>query len=67
MCPPTIRFVRDPNEGTAWMIVIGADTHNQRPTLVARKLRTLELRAGAPHACTTSTTPRASTAMGSTV
>jgi transposase len=35
----------------------------QRPTLVARKLRTLELRAGAPHACTTSTTPRASTAM----
>lgn len=34
----------------------------QRPTLVARKLRTLELRAGAPHATTTSTAPRASTA-----
>ena len=34
----------------------------QRPTLVARKLRTLELRAGAPHASTTSTTPRPSTA-----
>ncbi|MCA1677729.1 MAG: hypothetical protein LC790_01960 [Actinobacteria bacterium] len=34
----------------------------QRPTLVARKLRTLELRAGAPHARTTSTAARASTA-----
>lgn len=34
----------------------------QRPTLVARKLRTLELRAGAAHASTTSTTPRPSTA-----
>jgi transposase len=34
----------------------------QRPTLVARKLRTLELRAGAPHATRTSTAPRASTA-----
>lgn len=34
----------------------------QRPTLVARKLHTLELRAGAPHAGTSSTTPRPSTA-----
>lgn len=34
----------------------------QRPTLVARKLRALELRAGAPHARTTSAAPRASTA-----
>lgn len=34
----------------------------QRPSLVARKLRTLELRAGAPHASTSSTTPRPSTA-----
>ena len=34
----------------------------QRPTLVARKLHTLELRAGAAHASTTSTAPRASTA-----
>lgn len=32
----------------------------QRPTLVARKLRALELRAGAPHASTTSTTRRPS-------
>jgi transposase len=34
----------------------------QRPTLVARKLRTLQLRAGAPHARTMSAAPRASTA-----
>lgn len=33
-----------------------------RPTLVARKLRALELRAGAPHVRTTSTAPRASAA-----
>ncbi len=34
----------------------------QRPTLVARKLRTLELRAGAAHTSTTSSAPLASTA-----
>jgi transposase len=44
------------------LLTTGQDYAYQRPTLVARKLRTLQLRAGAPHASRTSTAPRASTA-----
>jgi transposase len=44
------------------LLTTGQDYAYQRPTLVARKLRRLELRAGAPHASRTSTAPRASTA-----
>jgi transposase len=35
MCPPGIRFISDPNEGTVWMIVIGADTHKVSHTVGA--------------------------------
>ena len=42
------------------LLTTGQDYAYQRPTLVARKLRTLELRAGAPQVRTTSTEPRAS-------
>ena len=35
MCPPAIRFVSDPNEGTVRMIVIGADTHKHSHTVAA--------------------------------
>jgi transposase len=44
------------------LLTTGQDYAYQRPTLVARKLRTLELRADAPHTTTTSSAPRASTA-----
>jgi transposase len=44
------------------LLTTGQDYAYQRPTLVARKLRALELRAGAPHANRPSTEPRASTA-----
>ena len=35
MCPPVIRSVRYPNEGTVEMIVLGADTHKVSHTLAA--------------------------------
>jgi transposase len=44
------------------LLTTGQDYAYQRPTLVARKLRALELRAGAPHENRPSTEPRASTA-----
>ena len=44
------------------LLTTGQDYAYQRPTLVARKLRTLELRAGAPHASRSSAAPRTSTA-----
>jgi hypothetical protein len=34
-CPPEIRFVDQPNEGTVLMIVIGADTHKGSHALAA--------------------------------
>jgi transposase len=46
-----------------WQLLIREqDYAYHRPTLVARKLRALELRADAPHVRTTSTAPRASAA-----
>jgi transposase len=44
------------------LLTTGQDYAYQHPTLVTRKLRTLKLRADAPHTTTTSRAPRASTA-----
>jgi transposase len=44
------------------LLTTGQDYAYQRPTLVARKLRALELRAGAPHADRSSAAPRANAA-----